>query len=171
MTAPGDRSSRVGRDNFGVIITGNENVVQVGPDQAQHLRSGMKHLRLGLHANALEDFRLAMNGGPENPDLYYLCAVATLGGRKAFLAPLASIREAEALIQAALRLEQRGVFHYFLAYLGLDYYERKHLRAPTPWRSSLERAWRLGVTQDEIDSLFNLLSVNDPIPGGCYGED
>jgi len=37
MTAPGDRSSRVGRDNFGIIITGNENVVQVGPDQALHL--------------------------------------------------------------------------------------------------------------------------------------
>lgn len=49
----------------------------------------MDHLRLGLHARALEDFRLAMNAGAESPNLYYLSAVATLDGRKAFLAPLA----------------------------------------------------------------------------------
>ncbi len=165
MTEPGVGSSHVGRDNLGIIITGNENVVHIGPDQGQHFKTGMNHLRLGLHAKALEDFRLAMNGDAENPDLYYLSSVATLSGRKAFLAPLARIREAEELIQAALRLEQRGVFHYFLAYVSSDYYERKSLKAPTPWRLSLARAWSLGVTHDEIDSLFKLLSVKDPLPG------
>jgi hypothetical protein len=128
------------------------------------------HLRLGLHVKALEDFRLAMNAGAKSPDLYYLSAVAMLDGRKAFLAPLARIREAEDMIHAALKLEDRGVFHYVLAYLGFDYYERKSLKAPTPWPASLARAWNLGVTQDEIDSLFELLSVNDPLPRrGCYG--
>jgi hypothetical protein len=170
MTAPGGGSSHVGQDNFGIIITGNRNIVRIGNDPGQHFKAGVDHLRLGLHAKALEDFRLAMNAGAESPDLYYLSAVATLDGRKAFLAPLARIREAEDLIHAALRLEDRGVFHYFLAYLGFDYYERKSLKAPTPWRASLARTWSLGVTQEEIDSLFELLSVNDPLPRrGCYG--
>jgi hypothetical protein len=166
MTAPGDGSSHVGRDNFGTIITGNDNVVGIGADPGQHLRSGVHHLRLGLHAKALEDFRLALNAGASSPDVYYLSAVATLGGKKAFLAPLARIRAAEDLIHAALRLEDRGVLHYFLAYLAFDYYERKSLRAPMPWRASLARSRSLEVTQDEIDSLFQLLSVNDPLPQG-----
>jgi hypothetical protein len=172
MTAPGSGSSHVGRDNFGIVITGNGNIVRVGADPGQHLKAGVDHLRLGLYAKALDDFRLAMNAGAESPDLCYLSAVATLDGRKAFLAPLARIREAEDLIHAALRLQDRGVLHYFLAYLGFDYYERKSLKAPTPWRASLARAWSLGVTQEEIDSLFELLSVNDPLPGrGWYGAD
>jgi hypothetical protein len=172
MTVPGGGSSHVGRDNFGIIITGNSNSVRLGADPGQHFEAGVDHLQLGLHAKALEDFRLAMNAGAQSPDLYYLSAVATLDGRKAFLASLACIREAEDLLHAALRLESRGVFHYFLAYLGFDYYERKSLRAPTPWPTSLGRAWSLGVTQGEIDSLFELLSVNDPLPrGGCYGCD
>jgi hypothetical protein len=167
MTAPRG-GSHVGRDNFGIIITGNENSVRVGADPEQHFQAGMDHLRLGLHAKALEGFRLAMNAGAQSPDLYYLSAVAILDGRKAFLASLARISEAEGLLHAALRLEDRGVFHYFLAYLGFDYYERKSLKAPTPWPASLARSWSLGVTKEEVDSLFALLSVNDPLPRGGY---
>jgi hypothetical protein len=170
MTVPGGGPSHVGRDNFGIIITGDRNSVRVGADPGQHLKAGVDHLRLGLHAKALEHFRLAMNAGAQSPDLYYLSAVATLDGRKAFLASLARIREAEDLIHAAVMLEDRGVFHYFLAYLGFDYYGRRSLNAPTPWPASLARAWSLGVTQEEIDSLFELLSVNDPLPRrGFYG--
>jgi hypothetical protein len=164
MTGPGGRPSHVGRNNYGIVITGDGNTVRVGPDPVEHFKAGVERLRLGLHAQALEDFRLSMNAGARSPDLYYLTAVAILEGRKAFLAPLARVREAEDLIHAALGLEDRGVFHYFLAYLGLDYYERKSLRAPTPWQASLARAWSRGVTQGEIDSLFELLSVHDPLP-------
>jgi tetratricopeptide (TPR) repeat protein len=172
MTAPKGGSSHVGHDNFGIIITGNGNSVRLGADPEQRLRAGVDHLQLGLYAKALDDFRLAMNAGASSSDVYYLSAVATLHGKKAFLAPLARIREAEDLIHSALRLEDRGIFHYFLAYLGLDYYERKSLRAPTPWRASLARARSLGVTQEEIDSLFELLSVNDPLTGrGHHGAD
>jgi hypothetical protein len=167
MTTLGEGSSYVG-GNAGFVITGNGNTVRVGADPGQHLKAGVDHLLAGLHARALEDFGLAMKAGANNPDVYYLSAVATLGGRKAFLASLAHIREAGALIHAALRLEDRGVFHYFLAYLSLDYYQRKSLKAPTPWRESLARALRSGVTQEEIDSLFELLSVEDPLRGKSY---
>jgi tetratricopeptide (TPR) repeat protein len=172
VTAPGGGSSHIGRDNLGIVITGNSNVVRVGADPGQHLAAGIEHLRLGLHAKALEHFRQAMNAGAQSPDLCYLSAVARLDGRKAFLASLSRIREAEELIRAAVMLQDRGVFHYFLAYLGFDYYARRSLNAPTPWPASLARAWNKGVTQEEIDSLFKLLSVNDPLPRrGLYGQD
>jgi hypothetical protein len=108
MTAPGGGSSRVGRDNLGIVITGDGNSVRVGADPEQHVSAGVGHLRLGLHAKALEDFRLAMNAGAQSADLCYLSAVAILDGRKAFLASLARISEAERLLHAALRLEERG---------------------------------------------------------------
>jgi len=170
MTTPDGRWSQIGRDNHGIVITGDGNSVRVGADPGQHFQAGVDHLQLGLHARALEDFRLAMDAGARSPDLYYLSAVATLDGKKAFLASLDRISQAERLIAAARRLEDRGVFHYFLAYLGLDYYERKSLKAPVPWPVALARAWSLGVTQEEVDVLFELLSVHDPLPRrGWYG--
>lgn len=105
-----------------------------------------------------------MSANPKNPDVYFLSAIAGLGGRKPFLAPLARIREVEGLIVAALSLEDRGIFHYFLAYVSFDYYERKSLNAPRPWQTSLGSAWRRGVLPAEIDSLFTLMSVHNPLP-------
>jgi hypothetical protein len=157
----------VGRDNFGIIITGNENVVRVerapatGPKE--YLERGRRYLQLGHYARALDDFKCAIDGAA-TADGYYLCAVATLSGRKAFLAPLSGIREAEMFLRAAVRLEDRGIFHYFLAYLGFEYYERKSLRSPTPWRRSLMEARNRGVTQEEISTLFRLLTVANPLP-------
>ena len=162
----GERSSHVGGDNFGIIITGDD--VHVNADRSaerlQHLSTGKHHLRLGLYAKALDDLKLAVDADAKNPEVYYLSAVATLEGRKAVMGPLARIRECEALIHCALRLEPRGVFYYFLAYLASDYYERKGLRAPIPARSLLELAWKLGVTSEQIQSLFTLLSVQNPLP-------
>lgn len=91
----------------------------------------------------LKTFQLAMNQDAHNPDVYYVSAVATLNGHKAFLAPLSRIREVERLVQAAISLEERGIFHYFLAYVRYDYDERKSLRPPAPWKSSVAQARRL----------------------------
>lgn len=158
------RWSHVGGDNHGVAIAGDGNFVYLGPDRANHFKNGLRHIELGMHARAYEDFNLAMNFDAGNPDVYYLSAVAALNGQKAFLAPLSRIREVEGLIQAAIRTTERGVFHYFLAYVRYDYYERKSLRPPASWRLSLAQARRLGVRTDEINSLFSLLSVANPLP-------
>lgn len=158
------RSSHIGGDNHGVVITGDGNVVYLGPDRGDHFKAGLRHIELGMHARAIEDFNLAMGFDADNPDIYYLSAVAALNGQKAFLAPLSRIREVERLIQAAIALEERGVFHYFLAYVRYDYYERKSLRPPAPWRLSLSQARRLPLRPDEISSLFKLLSVANPLP-------
>jgi hypothetical protein len=159
-----DRSARIGRDNHGLIITGDGNIVYLGPDLGNYLESGLRHIRLRMHARALDDLKLAMSADGVNPDVYYLSAVAKLNGQKAFVASLACIREVEELIQAAIVLEEKGLYHYFLAYVRYDYYERKSLHGPTAWQFSLSRAWSLGVELDELTSLFTLLSVANPLP-------
>jgi hypothetical protein len=164
----GDRWSHVGRDNSGAIITGDNNTYYAGEDPrataAKHFAAGVQHLDLGLRREAVEDFRLARASDPRNQDAYYLGAVAQLDGKKAFLASLQCIRESEELIQGAIGLEDRGIFYYFLAYVRFDYYERKFLRAPAPWQLSFVAACSRGLTQGQIDSLFKLLSVENPLP-------
>jgi tetratricopeptide (TPR) repeat protein len=167
MNEQAGRAASVGGNNSGIIITGDGNVIRLdaqGTAHPDHIATGLRHLRLGRYDKALEAFRRVLDSNPNDADAYYLSAVATLGGRKAFVTSLADIREAESLIQAAIRLEDRAVFHYFLAYLRSEYYERKFLRGPATSRSSLDRAWANGVQPEDVVELFTLLSVDNPLP-------
>jgi hypothetical protein len=105
-----------------------------------------------------------MDAEPDNPDVYFVSAIAALEGKSAFRCSLDTVREAESLTMAAIGLHDRGIFHYFLAYLSYDYYERKCLRGPRSWQATLMAAWSRGVTEREIESLFTLLAVDDPLP-------
>ncbi|MFD3403973.1 hypothetical protein ACFWUU_25025 [Kribbella sp. NPDC058693] len=168
MTDQADGHVSIGRDNFAPIINGNNNtyhaVEPLHVTAARHRAAGLRQLRLGLPSEAAGEFRSARTAEPGNPDDYYFGAIAELGGKKAFLAPLRCVRAADVLIHGALDLEDRPEFHYFLAYLRFDYYARKHLRPPAPWQVPFAEAWAKGLTQSRIDSLFTLLSVEDPLP-------
>ncbi len=163
-----DRRVEIGRDSLAPIITGDNNtyyaVESPNSAAARHRAAGLRQLHLGLQPEAAGELSLARAADPGNPDAYYFGAIAELGGKKAFLAPLRCVRAAERLIHGALGLEDRPEFHYFLAYLRYDYYARKHLRPPAPWQESYVEAWTKGLTQSRIDSLFTLLSVEDPLP-------
>lgn len=130
----------------------------------RYFAAGEQHLAVGDCAAAVEDLRLARSYDARNPDAYYLGAIALLGRRSAFRATLVCAREVERMIEAAVALEDRAVFHYFLAYVRYDFYERNSLRPPGPWQASVTYAWSNGVTQPEIDSLFHLLAVENPFP-------
>jgi tetratricopeptide (TPR) repeat protein len=131
---------------------------------AKHFAAGEQHLSLGLRREAAEDFALAATNDPANPAAYYLAAVALLDGAKAFRASLQRIREIEQLIRAAIELDDRGIYHYFLAYLSHDYYERKYLKPVGSWRAPALEAAKRGVTREQIDGLFSMLSVDNPLP-------
>lgn len=172
MTAAGstgDRRAEVAGDSFGPIIAGDHNTISYAVEDprvvaARHVAAGIRHLGVGLHRDAVTEFRQARAGDPGNPEPYFLGAVANLDGKKAFLASLQCIRETEELILGALALEDRAVFHYLLAYIRYDYYTRKFLRPPAPWQESFDDAWNKGLTHGQIDALFTLLSVEDPLP-------
>jgi hypothetical protein len=146
----------------------SNSTVKYGDDPAtlatRYFAAGEQHLAVGDCSAAVEDLRQARSYDARNPDTYYLGAIALLGRRSAFRATLETAREVERMIQAAVVLEDRAVFHYFLAYVRFDFYERNSLRPPGPWQASLQYAWSKGVTQPEIDSLFHLLAVENPFP-------
>jgi len=129
-------------------------------DPSVHAALGMCLLKLGLRDKALAHFEEALLDDIENSEPYFYAAVAALGGKKPFLAPLSAIRRAEEYLTAALRLEERGVYSYLCGYLRFDYYERKSLNVDPSYRYFLEQAVLRGVTDLDIQTLFELLDVD-----------
>lgn len=138
-----------------------EDALDEGAESAGlHLALGLCLLKLGLRGKALNHFGDAQLENVENSEAYFYAAVASLGGKKPFLASLVAIRTAEEYLTAALRLEDRGIYSYFLGYLRFDYYERKCLNIEPSYKHFLVQAFRQGVTDLDIRCLFELLEVD-----------
>lgn len=129
-------------------------------DPSIHSSLGICFLKLGLRTKALAHFEDAMLADIENSETYFFAAIAVLDGKKPFLAPLSTIRIAEEYLTAAQRLEDRGIYSYFVGYLRFDYYERKSLDVEPGYQFFLGSAIQKNVTNLDIQNLFELLGVD-----------
>ena len=120
------------------------------------------YLKLRLYNKALQRFEEAIEENFDNPEASFYAAVSLLNGKKAFLTPMANIKKAIEYVNAALMVEERGVFHYFLAYLKLDFYARKYLRISPDWREELLMAQSTNLSPLDCDMLFDILGVERP---------
>jgi hypothetical protein len=159
--------SNIAGDNSGIVVTGDANQVNVhhGP-RVPTVAAAVEHLRLGLHTQARVQLQEILRAQPADAEALFYSAVATLEGRRASLCSLQQIREAENLTRSAIALQDRGLFHYFLAYLAIDYYERKCLHSPIDTASELVAIRRTGANIDGIAHLRQLLRVPEPFPPG-----
>jgi len=123
---------------------------------------GMCYLKLKLYDKALESFEKAIEDDFDNSETYFYAAVCLLKGRKAFLTPKADIDKALEYINAALMIENRGVYNYFSAYIKYDFYARKSLNIYPNYADELTDAYRNNVTDEDIRILFELLNVEKP---------
>lgn len=121
------------------------------------------YLKLKLYDKALARFEEAIEENFDNPETYFYAAVSLLKGKKAFLTPLSIIRKAEEFLDAALSIENRGVFYYFKAYLKYDFYARKFLRVTPSWQEELLSAQANNLSPFDADMLFNILGVQQPV--------
>ena len=121
------------------------------------------YLRLKLYDKALQRFEEAVEEDFDNPEAAFYAAVALLKGKKAFLTPMANIKKAIEYVNAARMVEDRGLFHYFLAYLKFDFYARKCLRISPDWREELALAQATtNLSPTDCTMLFDILGV--PMP-------
>ena len=121
------------------------------------------YLKLKLYDKALQRFEEAIEENFDNPEAPFYAAVSLLKGKKAFLTPIANIKKAIEYVNAALMVEDRGVFHYFLAYIKYDFYARKYLRISPDWREELGLALATtNLSPMDCDMLFDILSVERP---------
>jgi tetratricopeptide (TPR) repeat protein len=119
-------------------------------------------LKLKLYDKALPFFEKAMVDNFADPDPYFYAAVCLLKGQKAFLQTRPVIDKAVEYLNAALQLEDKAIFYYFLAYIKNDYFERKHLTSKPGWQELLETAKQHGVPEPEIQELYAVMGVDRP---------
>lgn len=123
---------------------------------------GICFLKLKMYDKALDAFEKAMPDNFDNAEPFYLAAVSLLQGKKAFLAPRASIDKIEEYLNAAAMIEMRPIFYYFMAYVKKDYFERKYLNTNPSWQELLQQAEEFGLQTcdvEEFHALINQLAI------------
>ena len=126
----------------------------------------MCYLKLKLYDKAAEAFEKAIEDNFDNSETFFNAAVCLLKGKKAYFALGADIKKILGYLNAAIMIEPRGIYHYFLAYIKYDYFERKCTNPPsfTPpkWNEELQVAIQTGLTQADVIQLFEMLQVEMP---------
>ena len=132
--------------------------------EAKDLNNGlaMCYLKLKLYDKALGAFEKAMEDNFDNSETFFYAAVCLLGGKKAFLAQRPEIDKIEEYLSAALAIEPRGIYHYFLAYIKYDYFERKYFNTSPTYKEALANANGAGLSPYDIEQLYGILGVSRP---------
>jgi tetratricopeptide (TPR) repeat protein len=121
---------------------------------------GMCYLKLGIYDNAVKAFVKAIENDINNSEIYFYAAIALLGGKKAFLAQRPVINQVEQYVNAAVALEPKGIYFYFLAYLKYDYFFRKKFNTAPDYKDCLATAEDAGLSECDKVQLFDILKVS-----------
>lgn len=124
--------------------------------------AGCCFLRLKLYDQAFSRFEKAFNEDMDNAEAYFYAAVARLMGKRPFLCPLVELRKAQEYAEAAMAIDDRAIFHYFLAYIKLDFYAKKFLKVTPDWRQEYQESLGNYISKEDVDDLFNLLGQQCP---------
>lgn len=122
----------------------------------------MCYLKLKLYEKALLAFEKAMEDNFDNSEPFFYAAVCLLKGKKAFLAARPEIDKIEEYINAAVMIEPRGIYYYFLAYIKYDYYNRKFFKTSPTYQEALVMAQQAGYSPFDANQLFEILGVEKP---------
>lgn len=119
-------------------------------------------LRLKQYDHALKAFEKAMESNFDNSEVFFYAAVCLLQGKMPFLHLRPTIDRILSYLESALMLEDRGIYHYLLAYIKLDYFKRKYLNVSPSYTQHLAQAGQSGYTEAEVSQLFQLLGTPRP---------
>ena len=122
----------------------------------------MCYLKLKMFEKAQSAFERAVEDNFDNSETFCYAAVCLLKGKKAFLAQRTDIDKAVEYINAALMIEPRGIYYYFLAYIKYDYFERKYLNTSPNYQECVQQSVNMGTSEYDKDMLFNILGVARP---------
>ena len=122
----------------------------------------MCYLKLQHYDKAISAFDKAMEDNFDNSETFFYAAVSLLKGEKAFVCPQTDIDKIMKYLKAAIEIEPRGIYHYFLAYIKYDFFERKCFNITPDWKETLQIAIQNGVSKAEIVQLSEILQVKPP---------
>jgi tetratricopeptide (TPR) repeat protein len=119
----------------------------------------MCYLKLKLYDKALPSFEKAIEDNFDNSETFFYAAICLLRGQKAFVTQRADIDKIVEYVNAALLIEPRGIYYYFLAYIKHDYFHRKYLNTTPTYQETLQQAENFGVSDNDVEQLFAILGV------------
>lgn len=122
----------------------------------------ISYLKLKLYDKALQAFEKAMEDNFDNSETFFYAAVCSLKGKKPFVTLRPEIDKIEEYIQAALMIEPRGIYYYFLAYIKYDYFSRKFFKTSPTYQEALAMAEQAGYSEYDVKQLFGILGVEKP---------
>lgn len=124
----------------------------------------MCYLKLKLYDKASKAFEKAIESNFDNSETYFYAAISLLNGKKAYLQQRNTINKIEEFINAALLLELKGIYYYFLAYIKYDFHNRKGFKTSPDYIEALNLAYDIGVSEYDVMQLFEILGVEIPEP-------
>ena len=65
-------------------------------------------------------------------------------------------------LKAAIKIEPRGIYYYFAAYIRYDYHERKFLNVEPNYKQLLQMAQERGYSEYDLEQLYGMLEVKRP---------
>lgn len=140
-----------------------ESNLKENPDNAELNNSlALCYLKLGFYDKALEKFDKAIEQDLNNSESYLYAAACILAGRKPFLTPRSEIDRIEKYINAALMIEEKGLYRYFQAYIKYDYFKRKFFKTSPTWEECLAHAQYDGLSLADVNQLFSILKQEIP---------
>jgi len=144
-------------------VNAYKGMLSANPDSEELNNSiAMCYLKLGLYDKALAAFEKAIESNFDNSETYFYCAVSILKGKKAFLTPRPEIDKILGYIDAAISIETKGIYYYFLAYIKYDYFARKHYSVSPDFAETLTMAKETGLSEFDKEQLFGVLKVEKP---------
>lgn len=138
-------------------------ILKANPDDNELNSSiAMCYLKLKLYDKALLAFEKAMEDNFDNSETFFYAAVCLLKGKKPFMVSRNVINQVLEYINAALMIEKRGLYYYFIAYIKYDYFYRKGFMISPNYQECLKTAITYGVSELDIQMLYDTLCVNRP---------
>ena len=122
----------------------------------------MCYLKLKLYDKALPAFEKAMENNFDNSETFFYAAICLLQGKKPFLQQRSTINKIIEYINAALMIEPKGIYNYFMALIKYDYFERKKLNTVPNYIDYLTMAQDEGVSDYDIEQLHLVLGFSNP---------
>jgi tetratricopeptide (TPR) repeat protein len=131
-------------------------------DQELNYSIAACYLKLKMYDKASEAFETAMQDNFDNSEAFFYAAVCLLKGKRPFLQTKPVISKLEEYMNAALMIEPRGIYYYFLAYVKYDYYAQKGFRSSPSHVELLQSAAAAGYSSHDVEALFDILGVARP---------
>lgn len=122
--------------------------------------NAVRMINYGMYDKAIAALEEAMQTDISNADLYFYAAAALLSGKRPFLVPKATIEAAIRYLTVAIDIEEKGIYHFFLAYIKSDFHKKKMLRILPDCNTEAHMAAVCGTTEGEKLALAKLLRVD-----------